>query len=303
MAADMKPEGHIVKRLVEDAASHEPVARRLAELLRASVRPQPLSAAQLHDVAQQVASVRAPARLSVRLAWVVSIAIASAAAAASITVVHGRWKAHPPRSAETSTAQGSDASGASQQPHLGDPPTVDRTPGAQRPLEGRRALDRRQAFELGQRIFLPRPPASSGAAPSAPATHHPRALLPGGGGLVDRRQDAGAEWPNLEAQLEKRIGEVRASTARCLDGWEKEDPSLDAGVVLAISVDEQGLREVWIKDRAEAPSGALSCLSNAVYPIDWSGLTKEAMLLTVKIRYAPLDGGQPPEGTGAPSAP
>ena len=30
-----------------------------------------------------------------------------------------------------------------------------------------------------------------------------------------------------------------------------------------------------------------------VYPIDWSGLTKQKMRLTVKIRYAPADAGPP----------
>ena len=175
--------------------------------------------------------------------------------------------------------------------------------------EGRRSsgdrasIDRRRAFELGQRVFLPRPSVASGVVDSAPMTHHPRALMPKGDGLVDRREDAGADWPTLKAELEKRMDEVRASTTHCLDGWEKEDPSLAAGVVLALSVDERGLADVWIKDRAEAPSGALSCLSNAVYPIDWGGLTKEKMQLTVKIRYAPVDAGQLSAVGGAASPP
>jgi hypothetical protein len=50
-------------------------------------------------------------------------------------------------------------------------------------------------------------------------------------------------------------------------------------------------RRSWIVDRDEAPSGPLACLSNAVYPIDWSGLTTQKMRLTVKIRYAPADAG------------
>jgi hypothetical protein len=91
------------------------------------------------------------------------------------------------------------------------------------------------------------------------------------------------------AELHKRMGEVRASASRCLDGWAQEDPSLAQGIVLAISMDGQGLKDVWIKDRAEAPSGPLACLSNAVYPIDWGGLTKEDLLLTVKVGYAPPD--------------
>jgi hypothetical protein len=161
-----------------------------------------------------------------------------------------------------------------------------------RPSSGSRpSLDRRQAFELGRRVFLPRPSVTSGAVDAAPVTHHPRTLLPGGDGLVDKRPDGGADWPMLKSELEQRMTEVRTSTAHCLDGWAKEDPSLAAGVMLALSVDEQGLEDVWIMDRDEAPSGPLACLSNAVYPIDWGGLTKQKMRLTVRVRYAPADGG------------
>jgi hypothetical protein len=192
--------------------------------------------------------------------------------------------------------------GASE-PSAGDPAKDDRqahegltgddAPEARRSSLDRPSLTRRQAFELGKRLFLPRPSATSGGGDSAPVTHHPRTLLPGRDGLVDKRPDGGADWPMLKAELEKRMTEVRTSTAHCLDGWAKEDPSLAAGVMLALSVDEQGLDQVWIMDRDEAPSGPLACLSNAVYPIDWSGLTKQKMRLTVKIRYAPADAGPP----------
>ncbi|HTA19706.1 MAG TPA: hypothetical protein VK989_10465 [Polyangia bacterium] len=173
--------------------------------------------------------------------------------------------------------------------------TGDHAPPGPRSSPDRPALDRRQAFELGKRLFLPRPSATatSGAGDAAPVTHHPRTLMPGANGLVDRRPDGGADWPLLKSELEKRMTEVRTSTAHCLDGWAQEDPSLAAGVMLALSVDEQGLDQVWIMDRDEAPSGPLACLSNAVYPIDWSGLTKQKMRLTVKIRYAPADAGPP----------
>jgi hypothetical protein len=176
-------------------------------------------------------------------------------------------------------------------------------PEGRRSLGDRPSVDRRQAFELGKRVFLPRPSVASGTLNSTAMTHHPRALMPGGDGLVDRRPDGGTDWPNLKAELEKRIHEVRTSTAHCLDGWAKEDPSLATGVVLALSVDEQGLADVWIKDRAEAPSGPLSCLSNSVYPIDWGGLTKDKMLLTVRVQYEPTDAGQLSEVGGAPSPP
>jgi hypothetical protein len=223
-----------------------------------------------------------------------SVLIALAAIACGLIWILMRRPPPTPRSLE------SEASTLDQAKDLPVPngTTGEHTPEGQRSLGERRAsgdrpsVDRRQAFELGRRVFLPRPSAASGAANAAPVTHHPRALMPKGGGLVDRRPDGGADWPMLKAELEQRMDEVRASTAHCLDGWEKEDPSLAAGVMLALSVDEQGLEDVWIMDRAEAPSGPLACLSNAVYPIDWGGLTKQKMRLTVKVRYAPVDGGE-----------
>jgi hypothetical protein len=227
-----------------------------------------------------------------------SVLIVLAAAVCVLIWVLARRPPSIPRSdaSEASTEE------RSRDPQVDEGRTGDHTPEGRRSLEDRPSIDRRQAFQLGQRVFLPRPSVASGVVNSAPVTHHPRALLPKGDGLVDRREDAGADWPNLKAELEKRMDEVRTSTAHCLDGWQKEDPSLAAGVVLAISVDEQGLADVWIQDRAEAPSGPLSCLSNAVYPIDWSGLTKEKMRLTVRIGYAPGDAGQPEAG-GAASPP
>jgi hypothetical protein len=143
--------------------------------------------------------------------------------------------------------------------------------------------DRRRAFELGARVRIP-PPVSAGEAHAPPRTHHPRALAPGGGGFVDRREDAGAD--NLMSEIPKRMAEVREAASHCLDGWVEEDPSLAAGVMLDIRLDEQGLKEVSIMDRAEAPSGPLACLTNAVYPIDWGGLTKAPLRVTVKVGYA-----------------
>jgi hypothetical protein len=101
---------------------------------------------------------------------------------------------------------------------------------------------------------------------------------------VDRREDAGAD--DLTSEIPKRMAEVRAAASRCLDGWAEEDPSLAAGIMLDIRIDEQGLKEVSIMDRAEAPSGALSCLTNAVYPVDWGGITKNPLRVTVKVGYA-----------------
>ena len=179
------------------------------------------------------------------------------------------------RAAESSVSVASD-------PAVGEG-AVGEVPGRAAPDSSGR-LDRRRAFELGARVRIP-PPINAGEPASSPArTHHPRALAPGGGGFVDRREDAGSD--NLMSEIPKRMAEVRAAASHCLDDWAEEDPSLAAGVMLDIRLDEQGLKEVSIMDREEAPSGALACLTNAVYPVDWGGITTKPLRVTVKVGYA-----------------
>jgi hypothetical protein len=167
-------------------------------------------------------------------------------------------------------------------------PAPARRPRAEPPARS----DVRHAFELGASIRIP-PPSAAGEAPvpNSVPTHHPRALAPGSGRFVDRREDAGSD--DLMSEIPKRTAEVRAAASRCLDGWAEEDPSIAAGIMLVIKIDEQGLQEVSIKDRAEAPRGALACLTNAVYPVDWGGLTKKLLMVTVKVGYARDAGADP----------
>ena len=71
---------------------------------------------------------------------------------------------------------------------------------------------------------------------------------------------------------------------RCLDAWPSTDPSLKQGVMLGIEMDARGLQQVWVGDRLSIPGGQLACLSNAVYQLDWSGLTEKPMEFTDRIR-------------------
>jgi hypothetical protein len=98
MAVETKPEGPIA-RLIENAASNDPVALRLAELVRASIRPAPLSPAQLHGVAQQVSISRIHSRFALQpaVAAVGVTAVAVTAVVVSLALVHGHWKARPLR--------------------------------------------------------------------------------------------------------------------------------------------------------------------------------------------------------------
>ena len=120
---------------------------------------------------------------------------------------------------------------------------------------------------------------------------HPRRLEQGGGGLKDRRSEPRARSAELIAALNEQVERARDGAEKCLDEWPAEEPLLATGVMLGFTLDRRGLDEVWIEGRSEVPSGPLACISNAVYPIDWSGLTDEPLTVTTWIKYQAPDSG------------
>ncbi len=145
----------------------------------------------------------------------------------------------------------------------------------------------------GARTLVPRFRANAVAA--ADAGSPPVRLVRGGGGgpMSDKRDSPGPDATALRAQIMRRLDEAREVTEQCLQRWTAVDPSLEAGVMLAFSLDADGLDEVWLEDRAEVPEGPLHCLSEGIYRIDWAGLTKHPLKVTDKISYRPADAGAP----------
>jgi hypothetical protein len=137
------------------------------------------------------------------------------------------------------------------------------------------------------RTMVPRlvtPPAAVDAGAAEP--RHPPRLERGSGNLTDKRSNPTGNPKLLRAQLQERIKLADENAQKCLEDWGERDPALEKGVMLAFTLDAQGLQEVWIEDHPEVPQGALACLSNALYPLDWSGLTTEPLQVTRKLRYA-----------------
>jgi hypothetical protein len=138
----------------------------------------------------------------------------------------------------------------------------------------------------GARTLIPRfVVAGAAAAPDAAARFVPAKLHPGSGAMADKRTNPGPGAAELKAQIMKRLDQAREAAERCMERWAVVDPSLEKGVMLAFSLDADGLQEVWIEDRADIPSGPLQCLSEGVYQMDWSGLTQEPLKVSDKIRY------------------
>jgi hypothetical protein len=147
----------------------------------------------------------------------------------------------------------------------------------------------------GARTLVPRllttPRADAGAAGS-PGTPPPR--LERGGGLPrDRRPEAARNAPVNVVQIRERFREVDDAVERCLSRFAAEDPALAEGVMLAFTLDADGLQDVWIVDHENVSEGPLTCLSQAVYGVDWSGLTRDPLQVTRPMR-ARSDAGAGP---------
>jgi hypothetical protein len=145
------------------------------------------------------------------------------------------------------------------------------------------AVARRPVRTMVPRLVLA--PAVEGRDAAVLARHPPR-LEVGSGELRDRRERPGGNPKLLAAELRARIKRADEEAQKCIDAWGQHEPALEKGVMLAFTLDARGLDEVWIEDHPEVPSGALACLSNALYPIDWGGLTSEPIKVTTKHRYA-----------------
>ena len=180
--------------------------------------------------------------------------------------------------------------------------TAAATPGAPALVEGAaagsskpgaRPAERLHTYKKGARTAVPKLTAAAlPPAFDAGATRHPRKLDRSGDGPRDRRP--GPRRPDSDAMkkaLFQRLDQALDAAQTCLDAWSEQDGSIDQGVMLAFSLDDRGLQHVWIMDREGVPSGPLACIANSVYPIDWSGITREPLEVTVPIKYQPRDAG------------
>jgi hypothetical protein len=131
------------------------------------------------------------------------------------------------------------------------------------------------------------PRADAGARSAAASVR----LAPGKGPMTDKRPNPPPGSAAVMDAIKDRMGQTRVAIEACMRRWTASDPSLVEGVTLAFSLDAGGLDRVWIEGRGDVPSGHLQCLGEAVYQIDWSGLTPEPVQVTDKIRYDAPGGG------------
>jgi RNA polymerase sigma factor (sigma-70 family) len=151
------------------------------------------------------------------------------------------------------------------------------------------------------RVYVPR----FVAAPGVRLDDARDPLLAGGGRLLavdhghitNRMPDGGGVHPAQVARVEDNLDLMHDRANQCLAGWQRLDPALAKGIMLGVEFDADGLEDVFVDGESTIPDGPLRCLSNAVYELDWAGLTSPSMrraLVTLPLSYESTDAGSPP---------
>ncbi len=132
-------------------------------------------------------------------------------------------------------------------------------------------------------VPLIKPTFEAGVVLKALAVDAPR----GAPGPVDKRDNAG---PNAARELEiLRYGfeTLEEDVQDCLKEWD----SPPANVMIAFEIDANGLQRSWLEHDVEIPFGPRTCLSNAVYGLDWSKIVDQPAKLTQRFELGRKDAG------------
>jgi hypothetical protein len=148
-------------------------------------------------------------------------------------------------------------------------------------------------YRKGAHTPVPRFVVAAARDASPPALNRPAARLAAssGDGPRNKLPDTPPNFKEMQAAARQRMDALHEKANHCLAGFSAADPVLQKGVMLGIELDGAGLQRVWIDDLVDIPSGPLRCLSDAVYQIDWSGISDKPLMLTVPERYEPDDAG------------
>jgi RNA polymerase sigma-70 factor (ECF subfamily) len=146
------------------------------------------------------------------------------------------------------------------------------------------------------RVHIPRfTTAPAGADATPPAVPLGLRLADGKGHLKDRRTHPGPEEAHDVARAQAVLDEMKERANACLERWPVMDPLLAKGVMLKVNFDPGGLQDVSIVGLSAIPDGPMRCFSDAVYQLDWSGISRSPLEATTPLRYDRPDGGAAPQ--------
>jgi len=150
----------------------------------------------------------------------------------------------------------------------------------------------------------PAAPAPSTAPPAPVRVELPRVAAPPAGGRravldlapdvhlpTDRRANPG---PRAKAQLEilgYAFQTLREDVDDCLRQWGAMDAGAQGEVMLVFELDADGLQKSWVEGATEVPFGPRSCIANAVYGLDWSGVADEPVKVSQRFELGDRDAG------------
>src|SRR5207253_6055692 len=117
-------------------------------------------------------------------------------------------------------------------------------------------------------------PALGGSPAPAPAPA-PIKISQVAGQLRDRREHPGADAPSELEMIHAGLDTIAEDIEECLGEWSKEAGDAEGEVMLSFQLDESGLTDSWVLDRAELPFGVKTCFANAVYGVDWSHVVQK----------------------------
>jgi hypothetical protein len=125
------------------------------------------------------------------------------------------------------------------------------------------------------RVPLLRPPADFYDAGLRPIAQRTEATGP-----IDRRENPGARAKQQMEMIRYAFETLDDDISECLKQWEALQPGEATQVMIAFEIDENGLQKSWLEHDAGIPFGPRTCLSNAVYGLDWSHIVDHPAKLT-----------------------
>lgn len=108
---------------------------------------------------------------------------------------------------------------------------------------------------------------------------------------LDKRAAPGARAAQELEILGYAFEALEEDVRECLAEWEALDAGATGEVMLLFELDSKGLQKTWLESAADVPFGPRSCISNAVYGLDWSNVVTEPAQVSQRFDLGAPDGG------------
>lgn len=108
---------------------------------------------------------------------------------------------------------------------------------------------------------------------------------------TDKRAAPGARAQQELEILGYAFEALEEDVRECLSQWEALDAGATGEVMLVFQLDSKGLQKTWLDSAADVPFGPRSCISNAVYGLDWSNVVSEPAQVSQRFDLGAPDGG------------